>query len=420
MSIILGLLYSFALRVFNILSWIVSFFNAKAKLRQQGQNNWRSLISHRDLNKPLAWFHCASLGEFEQGRPVIEGFKKQYPEHQILVTFFSPSGYEVRKNYTEADIVCYLPLDLESNVEVFLEAFHPNIAFFVKYEFWRNFISGLKERQVPIVSFSTIFRPSQLYFKRFGRFARKPLLDIDQYFVQNEQSGGLLKKIGQNDFLVNGDTRFDRVADTLKSIREIEIAKAFKNNTPLLVGGSVWPEDMEVLIPYINQSSNLKFIIAPHEIKGAQLKNWEDQMPDKLVLRYSHADNISDLSSYDVLLIDNVGMLSSLYQYGDFAFIGGGFKTGLHNILEAATFGMPIFFGDKSYMKFQEAKDLIDEKGAFKVSRYEDFNNKMAELLIDEKKYELTQNITSQYVKNHTGATDVILKWLENSGIIKR
>ena len=420
MSIILNLIYSFALRVFNFLSWIVSFFNAKAKLRQQGQNNWKSIKSKRDLNKPLAWFHCASLGEFEQGRPVIEGFKKQYPEYQILVTFFSPSGYEVRKNYAEADLVCYLPLDLKSNVNAFLEAVQPNIAFFVKYEFWRNFISGLKERQVAVISFSTIFRPTQLYFKAFGGFFRKPLLDIDYFFVQNEESGRLLKKIEQNNFLVTGDTRFDRVADALKSVREIETAAQFKDNSAVLVAGSVWSEDMEILIPFINQSSNLKFIIAPHEIKDQQMKEWENQITGKSVIRFSNAANNENLSSFDVLIIDNVGMLSSIYQYGDYAFIGGGFKTGLHNILEAATFGMPIFFGDKSYIKFQEAKDLIDENGAFKVSSFEAFNNKMAEFLMDVEKYKTTQNITSKYVKNHTGATDVILKWLLSTSLIKR
>jgi 3-deoxy-D-manno-octulosonic-acid transferase len=420
MSIILGLLYSFVLRVFNFLSWIVSFFNAKAKLRQQGQDNWKSVQVKRDLTKPLAWFHCASLGEFEQGRPVIEGFKILYPQHQILVTFFSPSGYEVRNNYTEADIVCYLPLDLNSNVNAFLDAFQPNIAFFVKYEFWRNFISELKERKVLIVSFSTIFRPSQLYFKAFGSFIRKALLDIDQFFVQNELSGELLKTIGQNDFLVTGDTRFDRVADTLKSVREIGAAAQFKDNSNVLVGGSVWPEDMEILIPFINQSSNLKFIIAPHEIKDEQMKEWENQITGKSVIRFSNATVDQKISSYDVLFIDNVGMLSSLYQYGEYAFIGGGFKTGLHNVLEAATFGMPIFFGNKSYTKFQEAIDLIELNGAYSINDFEEFNKIMTELLLDNKKYNLTENITSQYVKNHTGATDVILNWLENSGLIKR
>ncbi|AWV97924.1 3-deoxy-D-manno-octulosonic acid transferase [Arcticibacterium luteifluviistationis] len=415
MTFILDVLYSFSIHFFNLGLKVASLFSSKAKLRANGQNNWKGFVSERDLSKPLAWFHCASLGEFEQGRPVIEAYKKRNPDHQILLTFFSPSGYEVRKNYGEADIICYLPLDLKSNVNQFLEVFKPEIAFFVKYEFWRNFIAGLKERQVPVVSFSTIFRASQMYFKSFGGFARKPLLQIDKFFVQNQESADLLKKIGQNNVEVAGDTRFDRVADTLKTIREIEVAKVFKNNKKTLVGGSVWPEDMEVLIPFINKSKDLKFILAPHEIKDKQMTEWESQMKSKLVVRFSKADKLSDLANYDVLIIDNVGMLSSLYQYGEFAFIGGGFATGLHNILEAATFGMPIFFGDKSFKKFQEATDLMKEKGAFCVTGFDDFSKTMETLLSDSAKYAETKNITSQYVKNHTGATDVILNWLEGN-----
>jgi 3-deoxy-D-manno-octulosonic-acid transferase len=419
MTFILDFLYSFSIHFFHLGIKVASFFSSKAKLRYTGQNNWKDVSSKRDLSKPLAWFHCASLGEFEQGRPVIEAYKKKYPNHQILLTFFSPSGYEVRKNYAEADIICYLPLDLKSNVKQFLEAFQPKIAFFVKYEFWRNFIAGLKQRQVPVISFSTIFRPSQAYFKLFGGFARKPLLQIDKFFVQNQESADLLKKIGQNNVVVAGDTRFDRVADTLKTIREIEVAKVFKNNKKTLVGGSVWPEDMEVLIPFINKSKDLKFILAPHEIKDRQISEWESQIKNKSVVRFSQTDKLSDLATYDVLFIDNVGMLSSLYQYGEFAFIGGGFKTGLHNILEAATFGMPIFFGNKSYTKFQEANDLIEIGGAFDLSDFESFETKMKQLLSNEESYKAVKITTSQYVKNHTGVTDVILNWIENTDIIK-
>ncbi|WP_341226164.1 glycosyltransferase N-terminal domain-containing protein [uncultured Arcticibacterium sp.] len=413
MTFILDILYSISIHFFNLGIKLASLFSSKAKLRSEGQNNWKKEVSKRDLNRPLAWFHCASLGEFEQGRPVIEAFKSKKPNHQILLTFFSPSGYEVRKNYTEADIICYLPLDTKSNVEEFLEAFQPNIAFFVKYEFWRNFIAGLKERDIPVISFSTIFRASQMYFKPFSGFARKPLLQIDKFFVQNQESANLLKKIGQHNVEIAGDTRFDRVADTLKNIREIEVAKRFKNDRKTLIGGSVWPEDMEVLIPFINASSDLKFILAPHEIKDKQISEWEGQMKNKKVIRFSAAAKTPDLEGFDVLIIDNVGMLSSLYQYGEFAFIGGGFATGLHNILEAATFGMPIFFGDKAFEKFQEARELIEEKGAFSVKGFDDFKQIMERLLEDTTFFKETKNITSKYVKNHTGATDVILNWLQ-------
>ncbi|MFT5885828.1 MAG: 3-deoxy-D-manno-octulosonic-acid transferase [Arcticibacterium sp.] len=413
MATILDSIYSIFIRVFGFGLKVASLFGSKARSRAQHQNNWKTISQNRDLDKKLVWFHCASLGEFEQGRPLIEGFKKKYPNYQILLTFFSPSGYEVRKDYQEADMVCYLPLDLAHNVNDFLDVLKPDIAFFVKYEFWRNFILGLKLRSIPIISISAIFREDQLYFKPWGSFIRKPLLAIDYFFVQNELSAQLLELIGLGNYNVAGDTRFDRVADALKNIKEISSATKFKSDSKLMVCGSVWEEDMQVIIPLINTSVDLKFIIAPHEIKEKQISDWESRMAGKSVIRFSKIGGETDLASYDILIIDNIGILSSLYQYGDFAFIGGGFATGLHNILEAATFGMPIFFGFKAYHKFQEAHDLIQEKGAFAVRDTKQVEKVMEQLLADNKLYQSTKNTTAQYVKNHTGATDVILEWLE-------
>jgi len=413
MATILESIYSVFIRVFGFALKVASLFGSKAKSRAQHQNNWKTVSHKRNLDKKLAWFHCASLGEFEQGRPLIEGFKKKYPNYQILLTFFSPSGYEVRKDYQEAEMVCYLPLDLAQNANDFLDVLKPDIAFFVKYEFWRNFILGLKQRSIPIISISAIFREDQLYFKPWGRFIKKPLLAIDYFFVQNELSGQLLERIGLSNYNVAGDTRFDRVADALKNIKEISSVTKFKGDSKLMVCGSVWEEDMQVIIPLINTSVDLKFIIAPHEIKEKQISDWESRMTGESVVRFSKIGGETDLASYDILIIDNIGILSSLYQYGDFAFIGGGFATGLHNILEAATFGMPIFFGFKAYHKFQEAHDLIQEKGAFAVRDTKQVEKVMEQLLADNKLYQSTKKTTAQYVKNHTGATDVILEWLE-------
>ncbi len=413
MSSILQSIYSFSIHLLGFGLRAASLFGSKAKSRVQHQNNWKTVSHKRDLNKKLAWFHCASLGEFEQGRPLIEGFKKKCPHYQILLTFFSPSGYEVRKDYTEADIVCYLPLDLAGNVNAFLDTFKPELAFFVKYEFWRNFILALAQRNIPVISVSAIFRKGQFYFKPWGTFFREPLLKINYFFVQNELSGELLETIGLSNYDVAGDTRFDRVADALKSVKEISAAARFKGEVKLMVSGSVWEEDMQVLIPFINESKGLKFILAPHEIKEKQISAWESQLSRKSVIKFSEIAEEEDLAQHDVLIVDNVGMLSSLYQYGDFAFIGGGFATGLHNILEAATFGMPIFFGNKSYHKFQEAHDLIEEKGAFAVADTQELEMEYIKLRTDQVLYQTTKNATAQYVKNHTGATDVILEWLE-------
>lgn len=413
MSIILESIYSIFIRVFGFGLKVASLFGGKAQSREQHQNNWKRVSHKRDTNKKLAWFHCASLGEFEQGRPLIEGFKKKYPNHQVLLSFFSPSGYEVRKDYQWADIVCYLPLDLPQNVNAFLDALKPDIVFFVKYEFWRNFIFGLKQRNIPVISVSAVFREGQLYFKPWGQFFRKPLLAIDYFFVQNELSAQLLERIGLSNYNVAGDTRFDRVADTLKNTKEISNAVKFKSKARLMVCGSVWEEDMKVLIPLINTSTDLKFIIASHEIKEKQISDWESRMTGKSILRFSKIGGETDLASYDILIIDNIGMLSSLYQYGDFAFIGGGFATGLHNILEAATFGMPIFFGFKAYHKFQEANDLIQEEGAFAIRDTNEFIKVMEQLLADNNLYQSTKNTTAKYVKNNTGATALILEWLE-------
>jgi 3-deoxy-D-manno-octulosonic-acid transferase len=407
------LLYTGAVHFMKLGLALGGSFNAKLALRKQGANNWKIFATKRDQAKPLIWFHCASLGEFEQGRPVMERFRKEYPHWQILLTFFSPSGYEIRKNYTGADIICYLPFDLPKDVKLFLDLYQPNLAVFVKYEFWKNTVEEIKARNIPLISISTILRPDQYFFKFWGNLGRQTLKKFDHFFVQNQQTADLLETIGIHSYTIAGDTRFDRVADSLKAAFDISEIVTFKGENRLMVCGSVWQQDMEVLIPMIRKTTGLKFIIAPHEIDREEIDKWEAEIGLKCI-RFSEKQSISDWSSYDILFIDSIGLLSSLYRYGDFAFIGGAFGKGLHNILEAATFGMPVFFGKKTYHKFQEAVDLIEESVAFPVCDSEELEEKIKRFCRNESLLAETSLSATEYVKNHTGATDVVLGWIKN------
>ena len=355
----------------------------------------------------MAWVHCASLGEFEQGRPVIRQFREAFPAYKILLTFFSPSGYEVRKDYPQADYIFYLPWDTASNATRFVEITRPKIAFFIKYEFWHNYALALHKKNIPLLSVSSIFREGQVFFKGYGGWFRSTLRKFDHFFVQNEKSGQLLKSIGIAHVTIAGDTRFDRVNEAIQKVREIPIAREFKSNGQTIVVGSCWPKDMELLAPHINENAGkLKFIIAPHEIKESFLKEIETSVNVKTV-RYSQANE--NISGHHVLLIDNVGMLSSLYQYGEFAYVGGGFGKGLHNILEAACFGIPVFFGNKNYKKFQEATDLIMRGGAFDVNDYADFKKKYESLANNPKNYQVASEVTRSYIAENIGATQKVI-----------
>lgn len=403
-------MYSLFILVFAGLTRIAAIFNPKARDFVNGRKNIFSKLvsSFQHETAPIAWIHCASLGEFEQGRPIIERFKREFPGYKILLTFFSPSGYEVRKNYSEADFVFYLPLDSKSNAEKFIAITKPRIAFFVKYEFWHNYTKALKARGIPTLSVSAIFRQDQIYFTSVGKFFRNILTRFNHFFVQNEVSVELLKSIGITSVTRAGDTRFDRVKQIIDQRKEIEIAKTFKGSDNVFVVGSCWQEDFELIAPHINESvGRLKFIIAPHEIKESFLREIENGVSAR-VMRYSQITNQSD---YDVLLIDNIGMLSSLYQYGEFAYIGGGLGKGLHNILEAACYGIPIFFGNRSYEKFQEAKDLIMRGGAFDVSDYADLKKKYELLVTRPENYLLACDVTKSYVDENTGATQKIIEY---------
>lgn len=416
----LHLLYNFLIHAYSFIISILAPFNSKAKFWVEGRKNifdW--LVSASLINRDsasLAWFHCASLGEFEQGRPVIEAFRVKYPNYKILVTFFSPSGYEIRKNYTGADFICYLPADTPQNVQKFIEIVKPSVVFFVKYEFWRNYLTELEKHHIPVISFSAIFRPNQLFFKSYGGFYREILTKFKHILVQNQESFDLLKSIDIQQITLAGDTRFDRVKQIVDAKKEIQVAENFKANRQVFMVGSAWQTDMEVLIPLMNllkNDSNLTFVIAPHEIHQVEIMAWQKQIESKSIC-FSEVKNDTKLTDYQVLIIDNIGMLSSLYQYADFAFIGGSFGKGLHNILEAATFGMPIFFGNKAYHKFQEAVDLVNLGGAYAVKSTDDLGEILNDLRLNEVKKKKTDKISQNYVLQNIGATEKVMYSVES------
>jgi 3-deoxy-D-manno-octulosonic-acid transferase len=402
-------IYCILIKLYYLTILIVSPFNIKAKAWLKGRKNlFERLKIAVNGQANVVWFHCASLGEFEQGRPVIEAYRKQNPEHKILLTFFSPSGYEIRKNYDGADWIFYLPLDTKTNATKFLTIVKPIKVIFVKYEFWQNILKELHKNKMPVYLISAIFRKEQLFFKWYGGWYRKLLNCFTHIFVQNEESFKLLNSISIKHVSVAGDTRFDRVFEIASNAKIINVAAEFSQDHRVIVIGSAWSLDEEILIPYINKSAEkIKFIIAPHEISESSLSRTEKNILIPLV-RFSKA-NESDLKKARVLLIDNVGMLSSLYQYGNIAYVGGGFGKGIHNILEAAVFGLPVFFGH-NYQRFSEAVDLISEKGAFSVNSYYELEEKFNELFENDAYCQKISNISKKFVENRIGATYKILE----------
>lgn len=407
-------IYSFLIVCYGVLIRVTSVFDKKAALWIKGREQYwlvlEKIFAGPLFNKPgrkLAWFHCASLGEFEQGRPIIEAFKKQHPQYLILITFYSPSGYEVRKAYTGADIILYLPLDTRSNVRKFVEMVKPDIVFYIKYEFWLNFLSYLQSKHIPTILVSAVFRPDQHFFKGYGEWPRKVLQGFTRIFVQNEDSKELLQFIGIKNVEISGDTRFDRVAAVAAKPKEIEIARAFSENHRVLVAGSIWPADEELIFKLIGQNRHkIRFIIAPHEINPDHIDSLMQKAGNKAV-QFSKT-NAGEVKNAEILIIDSIGMLSQLYQYGTIAYIGGGFGVGIHNILEAAAFGLPVFFGP-NYQKFNEARELLELKGAFEVTKPEELVLKTDELLSDPAKLSNASSVSKNFVRNGCGATAIIL-----------
>lgn len=370
--------------------------------------------------KQRIWFHFASLGEFEQGRPVIEKVKNDYPDYPVVITFFSPSGYELRKNYALAEHVFYLPLDTRQNAREFIDIINPKLAIFTKYEYWYHFFNELQRRSIPLIVISAIFREDQIFFRWYGGLHRSILRKTSRLFVQDAASVSLLSKIGIDHATIGGDTRFDRVAANAEHPSAFEIVSRFCGDADVLVGGSTWPEDEKLLARVVAQFAGWKFIIAPHEIKPEKLRSLESLLPANSYVRYSELkqDDAYELRPETrVLIIDNIGMLSSLYQYGKIAYIGGGFGVGIHNTLEAAAFGLPVIFGP-NYKRFLEARMLIAEKAAFSIRNEDELLKRMNELQ-DRNLRDESGSAAKKLVQNNTGATDAIFSYL-NQRVFRR
>jgi len=401
--------YNISLKIYYLIILIVSPFNKKAKQWISGRKNIFERIKQSGACETQnIWFHVSSLGEYEQGLPVIEKIKLKYPNHKIFLTFFSPSGYEIKKNSKTADYIFYLPNDSRKNARKFIELVNPQISFFVKYDFWYHYLNQLKNNKIPIYIFSTIFRKKQSFFKWYGAWYRKMLYMFTHVFVQNKESVKLLKSIGIKNVTITGDTRFDRVIDISENSKNFEIIAKFKDNKFVIIAGSTWQPDEEILINFINnRKEEIKFIIAPHNIKEENIKRISNSL--KVSYQIYSKSKIEDIKNCKVLIIDNIGMLSSIYKYGEVAYIGGGFGVSIHNTLEAVTYGMPVVFGT-NYHKFQEAKDLIELKTAFSITNYNDFESIIINLFNDNSLLTKTSTIAKKYVYENKGSTDKIIE----------
>lgn len=400
---------------------IASLFNEKVRKMWHGEREAFKILKQKvDPNAKYIWFHAASLGEFEQGRPLMERIRKDYPQYKILLTFYSPSGYEVRKNYEGADIICYMPVDTRLNAIRFLRLVRPVMAFFIKYEFWSNFLHILKHRNIPTYSVSSIFREDQVFFKWYGRNYAGVLKCFTRFFVQNEESKRLLEGIGITAVDVVGDTRFDRVLQIKEAAKQLPICEAFRTGVAssqsagvphhdfkVFVAGSSWPPDENIFIPFFNEHKDWRLLIAPHVIAEEHLKLILSLIKGKKVVRYTQTTP-EVAAKADVLIIDCFGLLSSMYNYGDVAYIGGGFGVGIHNTLEAAVWNMPVIFGPNN-KKFQEAQGLLKSGGGFEINTYEDFSGLMSSLMNDETFLKQAGDKAGTFVAHLAGATDKVL-----------
>ncbi|MFN0728320.1 3-deoxy-D-manno-octulosonic acid transferase [Polaribacter gochangensis] len=434
-------IYNLIIQTATFFLAIVALFNKKISLFVAGRKETFYKLSFLKNAEKVIWIHAASLGEFEQGRPIIKKIKKQYPLYKIVLTFFSPSGYEIRKDYKHADVVCYLPMDSRKNVRKFLEIVNPSMAVFIKYEFWPNYLFGLKERNIPTILVSGIFRKKQIFFKSFGGFMRKSLKAFNHFFVQDETSKDLLKSINIENVTISGDTRFDRVYEILQQDNSLDFITEFKNNQYTVVAGSTWKEDEELLVSYINQSEGEKFIIAPHNINAKEIELLKKAINKKVVLYSEYIKNVGSsgvettkkqnlstelvlsederleetklvLKEYHVFIVDTIGILTKIYAAADAAYVGGGLaKNGVHNVLEPATFGTPIVIGPE-YKKYKEVVDLIALKGCKVIANQNEFSTIFTKLKSGKDYREQLGKINQNFIKNNIGATDSILTFI--------
>lgn len=414
-------IYNLAIRIYYLFIYIAAYTNPKARQWINGRKKQAQKIiqdlAHIHPKQKRIWIHCASLGEFEQGRPLIEAIKQQSPETFMILTFFSPSGYEIRKNYAKADAVYYLPLDTDTRAQQFIQTIQPHLAIFVKYEFWYHHLHQLQQQNVPTILMAALFRPNQIFFRWYGGLFRQLLKKYTHIFVQNQSSLQLLQKNDIQNVSIAADPRLDRVFNHARQVKPIPLIAQFKGKQQLLVAGSTWAKDEIILAKLMNSSpQQFKFIIAPHEIKEAQIQQLEKCLTVSSI-RYStlivDENNLKQPSNLNckVLIVDNIGLLSSIYQYANYAYIGGGFGVGIHNILEAAVFGMPIFFGPH-YKKFQEAKDLVTQKGAFPIDTVAMLEKQFSHLQNNNKAYQQAVQVTENYITSQKGGTDKVLQFL--------
>ena len=417
-------LYDLAIRVFVLITHVAAFFDPKAKLWIAGRRHWRSDLSKAAF-APLEqgrtfWIHAASLGEFEQGRPVIEAVREQFPGWRIVLTFFSPSGFEIRKNYPHADLVCYLPADTRRNAADFLDLIRPDVAVFVKYEFWANYLFELKKRGVPVLLVSALFRQTQPFFQWYGAFWRRMLGCFTHFFVQNEASAGMLQRIGFQNVSIAGDTRVDRVLSIAQQAPENAVLDAFQKSPvtgesiPLLIAGSTWSPDEAILTEVMRSDAfeEMKWVFAPHDPSPGSVERLLAACPSEKpgeVLTYSQA-NTADAGQAKVLIIDNVGLLNTLYRYGHIAYIGGGLGKGIHNTLEPAAFGLPVIFGPK-YERFEEARQFVARGGAFVVRNADELSAVLLQLQ-DPGFYKNASRAVRKYLEENRGATEQVIAYL--------
>ncbi|WP_027137719.1 3-deoxy-D-manno-octulosonic acid transferase [Gaetbulibacter saemankumensis] len=409
----MSFIYNIGIKLANLGLQAIAPFNDKIKRGVMGRKAaFSKLEKIVSANDKTLWFHCASLGEYEQGLPVFSGLRTYYRNHKIVLTFFSPSGYEIRKNSPIADVVIYLPIDSKRNARKFLDIVNPELTVFVKYDIWPNYLNELKSRQLPAILISAAFRPHQSYFKFYGSYLRKALFAFEHIFTQNKTSKALLNSIGYNNVTISGDTRFDRVSNQLNIDNTLDYIENFKQNKVCVVAGSTWPEGEALIARYINEHAldNVKFIIAPHNIKTNQIKQLKNSLEVETVL-FSEKDN-SKLSSAKVFIVDTIGILSKIYSYADIAYVGGALgNTGLHNTLEPAVFGMPIIIGN-NYDKFPEASEMIANEGMFSISNQKEFNYVLNELIENSEKRRFSGNSNLNYIKSNKGAVTKILEYL--------
>lgn len=407
----MNFIYNIAISAYKLGVNVVAHRNVKAKKMLAGQSQTLKVIQEKiNPKEKYIWIHASSLGEFEQGRPFIELVKRNNPSQKIILTFFSPSGYEVRKDYPNADIICYLPFDLPGNVTRFLDLVKPCMAVFIKYEFWGNYLEQLQKRNIPTYLISAIFRPTQLFFKPYGGMFRNMLKCYTAIFVQDEKSSELLSSIGIHNMKIMGDTRFDRVTDILSICKKLPVVDSFSRQSPFtLIAGSSWQADEDIFIPFFNSHPEIKLIIAPHELSEERLNNIKSRLARPFIL-YSQADEAS-VKNADCLILDCFGILSSSYRYADVAYIGGGFGIGIHNINEAAVYGIPVIFGP-NHGKFKEAHDLIASGGGFSIDNSEDFSKLMTSFITDKDYLETHGKVAADYIKNNIGATKRIYNYI--------